>query len=54
MDRWISVKLTRLNQEGSLLVLDGNDPSPEPIHGRSQPPLNELNLEHPLYLGKPP
>jgi len=46
LDQWHSVKVSRLNQEG-VLQLDGGPP----IRGTSGPPLNELNLELPLYIG---
>jgi coxsackievirus/adenovirus receptor len=46
LGQWHSVKVSRLNQEG-VLQLDGGPP----IRGTSGPPLNELNLELPLYIG---
>lgn len=46
LGQWHSVKVSRLNQEG-VLQLDGGPP----IRGTSGPPLNELNLELPLYVG---
>nr|CAD7395884.1 unnamed protein product [Timema cristinae] len=47
--KWHAVKVTRLNQEGTLQLDDGSE-----IRGSSVPPLNELNLELPLYIGGVP
>ncbi|XP_033609084.1 agrin isoform X4 [Cryptotermes secundus] len=46
LGQWHAVKVSRLNQEG-VLQLDGGPPT----KGTSGPPLNELNLELPLYIG---
>jgi hypothetical protein len=46
LGQWHSVKVSRINQEG-VLQLDGGPH----IRGTSGPPLNELNLELPLYVG---
>ena len=46
LGQWHAVKVSRLNQEG-VLQLDGGPP----VRGISVPPLNELNLELPLYIG---
>nr|CAD7261621.1 unnamed protein product [Timema shepardi] len=47
--KWHAVKVTRLNQEGTLQLDGGSE-----IRGSSVPPLNELNLELPLYIGGVP
>lgn len=46
---WHSIKVSRLDRDGTLQVDEG------PISlGSSGPPLNELNLELPLYVGGVP
>ncbi|XP_067005728.2 agrin-like [Anabrus simplex] len=49
LDQWHAVKVSRLNQEGTLQLDDGLV-----LKGSSGPPLNELNLELPLYVGGVP
>lgn len=46
LNEWHSVKVTRNGPHGSLQVDDG-----PVVTGGSAAPLNELNLETPLYLG---
>lgn len=49
MGTWHSIKVSRHDREGTLQVDDGPISS-----GSSGPPLNELNLELPLYVGGVP
>lgn len=46
---WHSIKISRHDREGTLQVDDGVIST-----GTSGPPLNELNLELPLYVGGVP
>lgn len=46
LGQWHSVKISRLDREGTLQLDKG-----AVSYGSSGPPLNELNLELPLYLG---
>lgn len=46
INEWHSVKISRLDKEGTLQI--NNEPV---LQGFSGPPLNELNLELPLYIG---
>jgi coxsackievirus/adenovirus receptor len=44
--QWHAVKVSRLNKAG-ILQVDGGPP----VRGTSGSPLNELNVELPLYIG---
>lgn len=46
---WHSVRISRTDRAGSLQLNNGTV-----VHGLSGAPLNELNLDLPLYLGGVP
>lgn len=46
IQKWHSVRASRVEKEGSLQLDNGTI-----VHGASGPPLTELNLELPLYIG---
>lgn len=47
--KWHSVRASRVDKDGSLQLDNGTI-----VHGTSGPPLTELNLELPLYIGGVP
>ncbi|CAB3372768.1 Hypothetical predicted protein [Cloeon dipterum] len=49
LNKWHKVLVTRIDREGTLQLDDQS-----PVKGFSGPPLNELNLEQPLYIGGVP